>query len=567
MSVEQGRKEDTMANKPPTTQIAPAQGGQTKAAPPNGHEHPKYAHPVPDGEKPEGDAKETAGPWKKIVVGAIIALVALLGIVWGLRAYHYGQTHESTEDAYVTGNLLNVSPIVSGTLAELTVQEGDAVKAGQLIGRLEGSGPRAAVRQAEAALQAAQSQIPQARISLVYQQQATDAAIRKARAEVASQNARTSGAQQQVALSRATLLNQVRQAQSQVVQAQAQAAGVQAQVATAQAGVLAQRQAVRTAQRAADAAAANIAAAEANETKAARDDARYADLVKKEAVTVQQYDAVHAAAVGAAAQLAAVRSQAAQARSQVEQARAGVAQAEAQLGAARRQAEAAVEAVQVARAGLGLARANSGQVGIQESNVLGSQGQGSQSEADLANALAGRQQIALRQRQIETFQAQARQSKAALANAQITLGDASIYAPTSGFVVRKAVNVGASLSPGQTMVTMTTGDQAWVTANFKETQLRDVRVGQPAEIEVDQVGGKVFRGRVQAITAATGASTSLLPPDNATGNFTKVVQRVPVRIQLLPARDDEDKKYARLADIRALRQGLSVSATIDTERR
>lgn len=543
----------------------PDGNGQVKSSPPSeGHGTPKYAQPSTDDEKPE--QKADTDPRRKLIIGAIIAIVAVIALIWGLRAYHYGQTHESTDDAYVTGNLLNVSPIVSGTLAELTVEEGDTVKPGQLIGRLEASGPRAAVRQAQAAYDAAESQIPQARINLVYQQQATDAAIRKAQAEIASQNARTSGAQQQVMLSQATLLNQVRQAQSQVVQAQAQTSGVQAQVQTAQATVLSQRQAVQTAQRAADAAAATIAAAAANQVKAARDDTRYATLVKQDAVTKQQYDAVHAAAVGAAAQLETVRSQAAQARSQVEQARANVVQAEAQLRTARKQAEAAGEAVQVARAGLGLARANSGQVGIQQSNVVGSQGQAGQAQADLATALAGKQQIALRQRQIETFQAQAAQSRAALANAQITLRDTNVYAPTGGYVVRKAVNVGASLSPGQTMITMTTGAQVWVTANFKETQLRDVRVGEPAEIQVDQVGKKIFRGEVQAITAATGASTALLPPDNATGNFTKVVQRVPVRIRLLPAKDGDDPKYARIEDIRALRQGLSVSATIDTEK-
>ena len=542
----------------------PDGNGQVKSPPSDGHGTPKYAQP--NAEEDKKADKPEADPRRKLVIGAIVAVLAIIGILWGIRAYQYGHTHESTDDAYVTGNLLNVSPIISGTLAQLTVEEGDPVKAGQLIGRLEDSGPRAAVRQAQAAYEAAESQIPQARINLVYQQQATQAAIEKAQAEVASQSARTSGAQQQVTLSRATQLNQVRQAQSQVAQAQAQAAGVGAQVRTAQAALQSQRQAVQTAQRAADAAQAQVAAAQANQSKAARDEARYAGLVKQEAVTVQQYDAVQAAAVGAQSQLASVRSQAAQAQSQVEQARANVAQAEAQLRAARKQAAAADEAIQVARAGLGLAQANSSQVGIQETNVVGSQGQGNQAQADLANAVAGKQQIALRQREIATFQAQAAQAKAALQNAQITLRDTNVYAPTAGYVVRKAVNVGASLSPGQTVVTMTTGDQVWVTANFKETQLRDVREGQPAEIEVDQVGGRVFRGQVQAITAATGASTALLPPDNATGNFTKVVQRVPVRIRLLPAKDGDDKKYARLEDIRALRQGLSVSATIDTGR-
>ena len=117
--------------------------------------------------------------------------------------------------------------------------------------------------------------------------------------------------------------------------------------------------------------------------------------------------------------------------------------------------------------------------------------------------------------------------------------------PTDGTVVKKAVNVGASLSPGQTIVTITQGDYVYVTANFKETQLRDVKPGRAGR------GGSGLRSPAassramsQSINEATGATQALLPPDNATGNFTKVVQRIPVRIELDAAKDNEDKKYA-----------------------
>jgi len=131
-------------------------------------------------------------------------------------------------------------------------------------------------------------------------------------------------------------------------------------------------------------------------------------------------------------------------------------------------------------------------------------------------------------------------------------------------VVKKAANIGSSLSPGQSVVTLTQGSYVWVSANFKETQLKNVVVGQPCEVEVDTFPGIIFNGRVQAINEATGASLALLPPDNSTGNFTKVVQRVPVKIQLVPATGTADKKYARQADILRLHQGLSVTAVIDT---
>jgi membrane fusion protein (multidrug efflux system) len=120
------------------------------------------------------------------------------------------------------------------------------------------------------------------------------------------------------------------------------------------------------------------------------------------------------------------------------------------------------------------------------------------------------------------------------------------------------------MAPGTTIVTLTQKDRPlWIEANFKETQLAGVRGGEPVEIDVDAFPGKVFKGKVLSIFSATGASTALLPPDNATGNFTKVVQRIPVRIDLIPA-EPGDGQYASMVDIQNLRLGMSVTATIDT---
>ncbi len=542
--------------------------GQPKfpAVTPDGHDGAKYApkdEKKDDGKK-EGE-KKPAGPVRKLIIAGVVAAALIAALIYGFQRYQYNQNHEATEDAYVQGNLVNVSPIISGTLTQLLVDEGSVVKKGQPIGRLEDSGPRAAVQQAQATYQAALSQLPQAQQNLIYQQQATQAAIRKAQAELAAQQAKTSGAQQQVILSRNQVLNQVRQAQSQVEQARQQAAQYDAQVQTARAAVNAQQQTVRTAQRAADAADSQIRGAQATYEKNLTDEGRYAKLVVQEAVTRQQYDAVQAATTSSASQLDAVRFQAAQAHSQVNAARANVAQAAAQLRAAQRAADAFHQNVEVARAGLGIARANLSQIGIQQANVVGNLGQNSSALADLSTAQAGKTQIALRRDQINTFRAQAASAQAALANAQVTLNDTLIPAPADGTVVKKAANVGASLSPGQTVVTITQGDYVYVTANFKETQLRDVKPGESAEVEVDSFPGRIFKGHVQSINEATGATQALLPPDNATGNFTKVVQRIPVRIELDAAKDNEDKKknYASLDDIHALRQGMSVFATID----
>ena len=154
------------------------------------------------------------------------------------------------------------------------------------------------------------------------------------------------------------------------------------------------------------------------------------------------------------------------------------------------------------------------------------------------------------------------QSQAALTNAQVTLDDTVIRAPSNGTIVRKGANVGDALSPGQTIATMTKGDYVWIQANFKETQLQYVRVGQPVTCTVDAYPGKTFYGKVQSVNEASGNTTSLLPADNATGNFTKVVQRIPVKI-ILYAPKNPGLHDANNDDIRNLRQGMSVETDID----
>jgi membrane fusion protein (multidrug efflux system) len=543
------------------------------------------------GQQKSDENKKPRPAWvRPVLIGAGI-LVLVIAIPWGLNFLHYSRTHVSTDDAYVTGNLVSVSPIISGTLQQLTVDEGYYVHRGELIGRLDPAGPLASLRQAQANYKAAMSQIPQAERNLLYQQQATQAAIRKAQASLAAQKAKTTGAEQQVALTAGTTRNQVRQAQAQIQQASAVVAENQAQVQSAQANVENYRQAVQTAlaslqnyqqqvdtaQKAVEAAQARVRSAQADVDRTTKDEARYSLLYSEDAVAAQVYDNARAAARNALAALQADQAQVEQAQSQVEQARASVRQAQSQVEqarknvaqgeavvrAAQRAADAAQEQVRVQRAGLGVAEANLGQVGIQQANLISTSQQTGESEADIITANAGQEQVAVRRTQIQTYRAQAQQALAALNNAQVTYNDTFIYAPNDGIVVRKSANIGAALAPGQNIVTITQGQYVWVEANYKETQLADVVPGEPAEVEVDAFPGKVFKGYVHSINEATGAATSLLPPDNATGNFTKVVQRVPVRIELRAADDNDDPKYARQKDLINLRQGMSVNATID----
>lgn len=185
-----------------------------------------------------------------------------------------------------------------------------------------------------------------------------------------------------------------------------------------------------------------------------------------------------------------------------------------------------------------------------------------QAEARIGEAAARVEQT----RDVETLEAQAERraatahaqvevAKAALVLARIEVEDAVIRAPKAGVLSKKTVAVGQMVSRGQPIAQLVT-DGLWVTANLKETQLADVRPGQPVEVEVDAFPGARLTGQVESLAGATGARFSLLPPDNATGNFTKVVQRVPIRVRLVDVPDGLP-----------LRAGMSVSVTVDTRHR
>jgi membrane fusion protein (multidrug efflux system) len=137
---------------------------------------------------------------------------------------------------------------------------------------------------------------------------------------------------------------------------------------------------------------------------------------------------------------------------------------------------------------------------------------------------------------------------AQVAQAQLNLANTKIVAPSDGFIAKKSVEIGQLAAPGIPLIGFVDANERWVTANFKETDLSSIRPGAKVKVEVDAIGGRSFEGKVEAISSATGATFTLLPPDNATGNFTKVVQRVPVKIGLNQLKE---------GDAEILRVGLS----------
>ena len=194
----------------------------------------------------------------------------------------------------------------------------------------------------------------------------------------------------------------------------------------------------------------------------------------------------------------------------------------------RQQLDAAQAAADAARAQLAAAQRSAGAAG-----------------AGIVNAQAG----------VRLAIAKLAGAQASRDNAQLQLSYTRITAPVAGIVSRKQVEVGQLVQAGQPLLTVVSDTGVWVTANFKETQLADLKVGQPVELEIDAYGGCPARGVVESVSAATGAKFALLPPDNATGNFTKVVQRVPARIRITEGCGKEHP----------LRPGMSVFAHVSTK--
>jgi membrane fusion protein (multidrug efflux system) len=321
-------------------------------------------------------------------------------------------------------------------------------------------------------------------------------AVDRAKAELADAEASALAAQSAVPVTSATATGNLSTAEGSVEQSQASIDQAQRELEQAQARLNTSRSRLRE--------------VEANATKTSRDVERLQGLLAKDEVPQQQFDAAVAAAD---VQRASVDSS----KSQIAEAEAGVQMAQSKLMWAR----------------------------------AGEQ----QARAGLKSAQSAPEQVATVRARAASAQARVQQAKAALAQAEMNLQYTTVKAPVKGTVSRKSAEPGQVVQPGQPLMALVPLDTVWITANFKETQLKDMRPGQRVTISVDAYGGREYSGKVDSIAAATGARFSLLPPENATGNFVKVVQRVPVKIVLDPGQDPEH----------VLRPGMSVMPTVYTK--
>jgi membrane fusion protein (multidrug efflux system) len=404
--------------------------------------------------------------YKRPVVLVIAAIVLVVGAAIGLHYWLYARSHESTDDAFIDGHIIQISPKASGYVARVYVDDNQQVKAGDLIVELDARDYQARLELAKTALDAALAKEKEARTNVSLTRATGSASVAQATATV-------------------------RRARSGVESARAGAASSQSRAGQASS-------AVSTAQANLEQARAQVLAAEAEATRAKADVDRYQALFARDEISRQQLDQAVATTNKANAQLDSARQRVVAATAQVSEARS---------------AESA--ATETARQG--------------RTQIAGAEAGVSEALGRLAQANTAPQQLAVSEAQSETAGATTEQLRAKVDQAELELSYTKIYASEAGRVTRKAVEEGALVQIGQPLLAIVPGN-VWVTANFKESQIGGMAPGQPVDISVDAYPDKVFKGHVDSIQAGTGARFSLIPPENATGNYVKVVQRVPIKI-------------------------------------
>jgi len=417
---------------------------------------PKIAEELP---LEEAELKGLANPKVKrlLLAGGAVVLAVTVGL------FLYFRNRESTDDAQVDGHITPLASKVYGRVAQVMVDDNQAVNTGQVLVKIDPRDYQAAVDQAKATLALAESE------------------------------ARSAGVD--VPRTRENTASGTTSADAQLMGAQADLARAQATYEQAQTADLAWAQ-------------DNIEKSRANAELAKADLARYTPLMEKGEISKQQYDAAKA---NADASLSALKA---------DQER--LAQAQRNVDVAKAQRDAAKARVEQAKAGVSAAQADVKQVSMKTADA----------QAKLAKV---------------------EQARAALDAAKLNLSYTEITAPVDGVATHKQVEVGQIVQAGQGLLVVVPLANVWVTANFKETQLKNMKPGQKAEVKVDTYG-RTFAGHVDSIAGATGSVLSLLPPENATGNYVKVVQRIPVKIVLDPIPQDKA----------VLRPGMNVDATVVT---
>jgi membrane fusion protein (multidrug efflux system) len=404
-------------------------------------ERPAAQAPVPP--EPKGRA------W--LLRGAA-AVVLLIGLGYAGYLWWHGMNYESTDDAFVDGPVVQVSPRVAGYVARLAVADNQHLAAGDLILELDAGDYQTQLDQARGAKAAAQARLAAAEAQLAMARKTAPAALSEQQGGLAG-------------------------SESALLFARAQGAVAESELAQARARLTA--------------AQAGAEQARAAAGQAASDLRRYQEVFKTGGITASQLD---------------------QFATSAKTADAGVKAADAQTLAAEAGVVAAQEALQATKA-----------------QVEQAQGKVHELHGKTEGADVVTQKIAAAEAERNRAAGDLEQAAAAVHQAELNLSYTRITAACAGTITRKAVEQGDYIRPGQPLLALVS-DERWVVANFKETQLDRMRPGQEVRIRIDAFPSLVIRGKVDSIQRGTGARFSLLPAENATGNYVKVVQRVPVKV-------------------------------------
>lgn len=441
-----------------------------------------------------GDAPtERSGPAPAIRVALIVAgvIVLLVALFYGVKFLAYASAHETTDDATIDADVVQVTSKIAERVNHIYVDTNVHVKKGQLLMTLDDSNERDAYNQASAA--------------------------------IAAQQAQARAAQENVSLTRDTQAAQDLEAQGSIAQAKANISSASAQaqssgqqIAVAQAGVDASKAQLQAARAAVPGALQNL-------RKAQADLSRTEALVRSGDIAAQQLDADRATD-------AAAQSQYAQAQANVSAVAANLAEAQQKLASQRFAAD-----------------SSQSLIGVQEGQLTTAQGHLSESSAP--------SRVAAQEAQAQAAVAQIGALHAQLSTTSDNLSYTRIVAPIDGYIGQKNVEIGQTVAPGESLMTLIPSGNVYVTANFKETQVGHMKVGQETDISVDAYKGVNFVGHVDNLSPASQNTFSLVPAQNATGNFVKVTQRLPVRILF------DRVENGNLGDY-ALRPGMSVETSV-----
>ena len=452
-------------------------------------EGPRPIEAKPGPSAPAGGGRARGGQWpRRLLVVVLIAGGLVASAYYLYPKVELALTTVSTDDAYVNSHATQVAPRITENVREVRVDNNDFVQKGDLLIVLDDAMEKVRVRQAEAALDVARK--------------TSDQAIAKAQSAIASARA----ARFKLAASIAEVNNQI--------------AGLRVAVA-------------------------RLKEAQATEHLAKTEAERYAELARRKSVTQEQadvkqtdYDQAHARVIQAIEQIHSIRA----------------------ALALREEPEPGKSLDDVPKdleqhhpnvlAALGQLAINLAELGVKIPSYYDTP---EQFLAEVRNAAPGGdidkliEETVKKAPSVETARAQVEQAAAQLAEAQLDLSYCRIIADIDGVVSNRNVNPGDRVTQGQRLLAIRSLQEVWIDCNFKETQLEPIRIGHPVDIRVDAYPGKVFRGRVTGFSPGTGAATALLPAQNATGNFVKIVQRLPVRVDLIEGNPPDTPLFVGLS--------------------